>query len=65
MRSVAQDAFEKLGKKLQDRRKKDLYESTTYYTGKSEDPAKEDPKLRVELEKNKKFYAKLDVIIDE
>lgn len=65
MRMVAQDAFEKLGKKLQARRRDDLYESTTYYVGKTKDPAKEDPELRAQLEKNKKFYAKCDDVINE
>jgi death-associated protein 6 len=65
LKRVAQDAFEKLGKTLQKRRKDDLYESTTFYIGKTTDPAKEDPELRSQLEKNKKFYAKYDDIINE
>lgn len=65
MKKIAQDAFEKLGKLLQQRRKTDLYETTTFYVGKSKDPAKEDPELRVQLEKNKKNYAKYDDIINE
>lgn len=62
---VAQDAFEKLGKVLQERRRTDLYETTTFYVGKAKDPAKEDPELRIRLEKNKKNYAKYDDIINE
>jgi death-associated protein 6 len=62
---VAQDAFEKLGKVLQDRRRTDLYETTTFYVGKAKDPAKEDPELRISLEKNRKNYAKYDDIINE
>lgn len=62
---IAQDAFEKLGKKLQQRRKNDLYETTTFYVGKAKDPAKEDPELKIRLEKNKKNYAKYDDIINE
>lgn len=65
LKPFAQDAFEKLGKTLQKRRKDDLYESTTFYVGKTKDPAKEDPELRSRLEKNKKFYAKCDDIINE
>lgn len=62
---VAQDAFEKLGKVLQERRRTDLYETTTFYVGKTKDPAKEDPELRISLEKNRKNYAKYDDIINE
>lgn len=65
LKRVAQDAFEKLGKILQQRRKTDLYETTTFYVGKTKDPAKEDPELRVRLEKNKKNYAKYEDIINE
>lgn len=65
LKPFAQDAFEKLGKALQKRRKDDLYESTIFYVGKNKDPAKEDPELRSQLEKNKKFYAKYDDIINE
>lgn len=64
-RRIAQDAFEKLGKKLQQRRKNDLYETTTFYVGKTKDPAKDDPELKIRLEKNKKNYAKYDDIINE
>jgi hypothetical protein len=65
LKYIAQDAFEKLGKILQQRRKNDLYETTTFYVGKAKDPAKEDPELRVQLEKNKKNYGRLDDIINE
>lgn len=64
-KSYAQDAFEKLGKTLQKRRKDDFYESAVSYVGKTKDPAKDDPKLRAQLEKNKKFYTKYDEIINE
>lgn len=64
VRREAQDAFEKLGKILQKRRKDDLYESTTFYIGETTDPAKEDPELRTRLEKNKKFYARTDEVIN-
>jgi death-associated protein 6 len=65
MKRVAQDGFEKLGKILQQRRKTDLYETTEFYVGKEKDPAKTDPELQAQLEKNKKNYAKYDVIINE
>jgi Ran GTPase-activating protein (RanGAP) involved in mRNA processing and transport len=62
---VAQEAFERLGKVLQDRRREDLYETASFYVGKTKDPAKENPELRVSLEKNKNFYARYDDIINE
>lgn len=68
VRRIAQDAFEKLGKTLQERRKSDLYETTTFYLGaeSSKDPAKDNPELRVQLEKNKKFYLnRIDDVINE
>lgn len=65
MKRIAQDAFEKLGKTLQERRKMDFYETAQFYVGKNKDPAREDPELRSQLEKNKKFYARYDEIINE
>lgn len=68
IKRIAQDAFEKLGKKLQERRRSDLYETTTFYLGaeNAKDPAKDNPELRVQLEKNKKFYGgKIDEVINE
>lgn len=35
------------------------------YTGKNKDPARNDPALRSQLEKNKKNYSKIDDIINE
>ena len=65
MKPIAQNAFEDLGKKLQARRRNDLYETTTFYVGKEKDPAKDDADLRVMLEKNKKFYGRCDEVINE
>lgn len=67
IKRIAQDAFEKLGKTLQERRRSDLYETTTFYLGteNAKDPAKDNPELRVQLEKNKKFYARIDEMINE
>lgn len=62
---VARDAFTELGKALQERRRADLYETATFYTGKNKDPAKTNNELRVQLEKNKTNYAKIDDIIYE
>lgn len=65
MKRIAQDAFEKLGKTLQERRRSDLYESVTYYGKDHKDPAKDDAELRAKLEKNKKHYSKINEIIDQ
>ncbi|CAO1384415.1 unnamed protein product [Diamesa serratosioi] len=65
MKRIAQDAFEKLGKVLQQRRKTELYESASYFVGSRKDPAKQDGELRVKLEKNKKHYSKITDLIDE
>lgn len=62
---IARDAFTALGKVLQDRRKADLYETVTFYTGKNKDPAKNDNELQKQLAKNKTNYSKIDAIIDE
>jgi hypothetical protein len=61
---IAENAFEKLGKVLQERRRADLYETAVFFTGKSKDPAKDDAELRAQLEKNKKNYARIDEVIN-
>ncbi|XP_055639553.1 daxx-like protein isoform X3 [Toxorhynchites rutilus septentrionalis] len=65
MTKIAQDAFIKIGKLLQKRRKTDLYESVSYYTGAEKDPALVDRKLLEKLEDNKKHYGKIDNLIDK
>uniref|UniRef100_A0A182YFY1 Daxx histone-binding domain-containing protein n=1 Tax=Anopheles stephensi TaxID=30069 RepID=A0A182YFY1_ANOST len=64
MNRVAHDAFIKVGKQLQKRRKTDLYETVMYHTGDEKDPAITDPKLREKLEENGKHYSKVNSIID-
>ncbi len=48
-----------------ERRRTDFYESARHYVGDQKDPAKTDPELNVLLEKNKKFRAKIDDIVNE
>uniref|UniRef100_A0A182KJ83 Daxx histone-binding domain-containing protein n=1 Tax=Anopheles christyi TaxID=43041 RepID=A0A182KJ83_9DIPT len=64
MNRIAQDAFIKVGKQLQKRRKTDLYETVMYHAGEEKDPATIDPKLREKLEENGKHYSKVNKIID-
>ncbi|XP_053695089.1 daxx-like protein [Sabethes cyaneus] len=65
MTKIAQDAFIKIGRLLQKRRKTDLYETVSYYTGAEKDPAVVDRKLLEKLEDNKKHYGKIGDIIDK
>lgn len=65
MTKIAQDAFIRIGKLLQKRRKTDLYEMVSYYSGTEKDPAMADKKLHEKLEENKKHYGKIGDIIDK
>ncbi|XP_062534850.1 daxx-like protein, partial [Armigeres subalbatus] len=65
MTKIAQDAFIKIGRLLQKRRKTDLYEMVSYYSGTDKDPAVVDKKLYEKLEENKKHYGKIGDIIDK
>ncbi|XP_065094262.1 daxx-like protein isoform X2 [Ochlerotatus camptorhynchus] len=65
MTKIAQDAFIRIGKLLQKRRKTDLYEMVSYYSGTDKDPAIVDKKLNEKLEENKKHYGKIGDIIDK
>lgn len=65
MTKIAQDAFIKIGKLLQKRRKTDLYEMVSYYSGTDKDPAVVDKGLHEKLEENKKHYGKIGDIIDK
>lgn len=56
--STAQDAFTEVGRKLQKRRKIDLYEMVEYFTGNQSDPAVEDVSLKSKLEENQRHYNK-------
>lgn len=62
----AQDAFQKVGKTLQKRRRLDLYEMVTYFTGTEADPASNDPNLKIKLEENQRLYNKrMDEVIQK
>ncbi|XP_055596684.1 daxx-like protein [Uranotaenia lowii] len=65
MTKIAQDAFIKIGKLLQKRRKTDLYETVSYYSGAEKDPALVDRKLLDKLEDNKKLHRNVDDVIDK
>lgn len=60
----AQDAFIKIGKSLQKRRKNDLYETVSYFTGSEVDPASDDTTLQKKLAENEKFHSRINEIID-
>lgn len=62
---IAQDAFIKIGKSLQKRRKTDLYETVSYFTGTGLDPAKEDTGLQTKLIENQKYHLRINEIIDK
>uniref|UniRef100_A0A1B0D1X8 Daxx histone-binding domain-containing protein n=1 Tax=Phlebotomus papatasi TaxID=29031 RepID=A0A1B0D1X8_PHLPP len=64
VKKIAQDAFGKIGKLLQCRRKADLYETVMHFTGTGKDPALEDKELEAKLQENKKHYSKINELID-
>lgn len=65
MKKIAEDAFIKIGKTLQNRRKTDLYETVTYFAGTDKDPAVEDTSLQTKLSENKKYHTRISTIIDK
>ncbi|XP_053665283.1 daxx-like protein [Anopheles marshallii] len=65
MNRTAYDAFSKVVRQLQKRRKTDLYETALYHARGEKDPATVDPKLREKLEENGKHYSKVNSIIDK
>ncbi|XP_055386686.1 death domain-associated protein 6 isoform X2 [Condylostylus longicornis] len=65
LKRIAQDAFVKVGKLLQNRRKTDLYETLSHYTEKIKDPALEDSDLNAKLTENKKHYGKINALIQK
>ncbi|XP_059617448.1 death domain-associated protein 6 [Phlebotomus argentipes] len=64
LKKIAQDAFVKIGKLLQCRRKADLYETVMHFTGSEKDPALVDKELEAKLQENKKHYSKINELID-
>ncbi|XP_013109294.2 daxx-like protein [Stomoxys calcitrans] len=65
MRNIAQDAFIKVGKLLQSRRKAELYETVTHYGGNVKDPAQSDPVLAAKLSENQKNHKKISDILEK
>lgn len=62
----ARDAFVKVGKILQKRRKMDLYEMVSYFVGTdTKDPADEDSELQEKLGQNKQYHTKISDLIDK
>lgn len=61
----AQDAFVKVGRILQKRRKIDLYEMVSYFVGTDGDPADEDSELQAKLTDNKQYHSKIGELIDK
>ncbi|XP_011290275.1 daxx-like protein isoform X2 [Musca domestica] len=65
MKNIAEDAFIKVGKLLQSRRKAELYETVTHYGGNSKDPALVDPALAAKLSENQKNHKKISEILEK
>ncbi|XP_073822624.1 daxx-like protein isoform X2 [Musca autumnalis] len=65
MKNIAEDAFIKVGKLLQSRRKAELYETVTHYGGNSKDPALADPVLAAKLSENQKNHKKISEILEK
>lgn len=61
----ASDAFVQIGTALQKRRKIDLYEMVSYYTGTAKDPALEDKELQSKLNENQKYHNRIIELIDK
>lgn len=64
-RKIAEDAFIKIGKLLQDRRKTDLYETVQHFTCSQKDPALSDAALNAKLNENMKQHKSISLIIDK
>ncbi|XP_033173844.1 uncharacterized protein LOC117150857 isoform X2 [Drosophila mauritiana] len=65
MKRIAYDAFNKVGRMLQSRRKNDLYETVTHYTANGKDPASSDPELLAKLKENNKKQTKISDILEK
>lgn len=63
---LAQDAFVRIGKSLQKRRKTDLYETVSFFSGGTgKDPAGEDASLKAKLDENRKQHTRINELIDK
>ncbi|XP_017474864.1 PREDICTED: uncharacterized protein LOC108365374, partial [Rhagoletis zephyria] len=65
MKRIAHDAFMKVGKLLQSRRKTDLYETVTHFTAHEKDPASVDPALQAKLSENQKKRTRISDVIEK
>ncbi|XP_068151738.1 LOW QUALITY PROTEIN: daxx-like protein [Drosophila tropicalis] len=63
MKRIAHDAFVKVGRLLQARRKTDLYETVTHFTANAKDPAAADPELLAKLNENHKKQTKISDVL--
>jgi len=62
---TAEDAFVKVGRLLQARRKTDLYETVTHFTANAKDPAASDAALLAKLNENNKKQTKISDILEK
>ncbi|XP_067621130.1 daxx-like protein [Eurosta solidaginis] len=65
MKRIAHDAFIKIGKLLQSRRRTDLYETVTHFTAHEKDPATIDPALQAKLSENQKKRTRISDVIEK
>nr|XP_014088076.2 daxx-like protein isoform X1 [Bactrocera oleae] len=65
MKRIAHDAFVKVGKLLQSRRKTDLYETVTHFTAHEKDPATIDALLQAKLSENQKKRTRISDVIEK
>lgn len=66
IKAISQDAFIRIGKLLQKRRKTDLYETVSFFSeGSSKDPAGEDADLKAKLDENRKHYDRINELINK
>uniref|UniRef100_A0A1A9W3Y2 Daxx histone-binding domain-containing protein n=1 Tax=Glossina brevipalpis TaxID=37001 RepID=A0A1A9W3Y2_9MUSC len=65
IKNIAEDAFIKVGKLLQTRRKTELYETLNYFAGSNKDPATHDPLLAAKLNENQQNQKKINDILEK
>ncbi|CAD6996782.1 unnamed protein product [Ceratitis capitata] len=65
IKRIAHDAFMKVGKLLQSRRKTDLYETVTHFTAHEKDPAAVDAELLAKLSENQKKRTRISDVIEK
>uniref|UniRef100_A0A1B0G9V7 Daxx histone-binding domain-containing protein n=1 Tax=Glossina morsitans morsitans TaxID=37546 RepID=A0A1B0G9V7_GLOMM len=65
IKNIAEDAFIKVGKLLQKRRKTELYETLNYFAGTNKDPATYDPLLAAKLNENQQNQKKINDILEK